>query len=416
MEENRTDRVRYMVEESSQFKVLLVDDRDENLFALETILKDENYVLIKAHSGKEALAHLLKDLDFHLIIMDVLMPGMNGFETAELIYSRDKLKNIPIIFLTALDVEGNIYRGYQAGAIDYISKPVVPELLKVKVRAFVELSEKNRQLLRQEKKLRTANRKLEWEITERKASEAKIKALNDDLAKKLEQLQSLDSFNYSISHDLMSPLNSITGLAGLLQTMYPEKFDKEVLEIVNHIMGSVDRMSKLIKDLLTFSRQANAEISKTDVSMSAMVKEVMEEISLTMPVSGAQIVIHELPDAYADTAMLKQVWTNLISNAVKYSQKKTDPKIEIGSTSNGNELVYFVKDNGAGFNMAHYHKLFSIFQRLHTDGEFNGTGIGLAIVKRIIERHDGKIWAESEIGKGSDFYFTLKQKENPIFG
>ena len=142
----------------------------------------------------------------------------------------------------------------------------------------------------------------------------------------------------------------------------------------------------------------------------------MEEISLTMPVSGAQIVIHELPDAYADTAMLKQVWTNLISNAVKYSQKKTDPKIEIGSTSNGNELVYFVKDNGAGFNMAHYHKLFSIFQRLHTDGEFNGTGIGLAIVKRIIERHDGKIWAESEIGKGSDFYFTLKQKENPIFG
>ena len=170
MEENRTDRVRYMVEESSQFKVLLVDDRDENLFALETILKDENYVLIKAHSGKEALAHLLKDLDFHLIIMDVLMPGMNGFETAELIYSRDKLKNIPIIFLTALDVEGNIYRGYQAGAIDYISKPVVPELLKVKVRAFVELSEKNRQLLRQEKKLRTANRKLEWEITERKAS------------------------------------------------------------------------------------------------------------------------------------------------------------------------------------------------------------------------------------------------------
>ena len=416
MEENRTDRVRYMVEESSQFKVLLVDDRDENLFALETILKDENYVLIKAHSGKEALAHLLKDLDFHLIILDVLMPGMNGFETAELIYSRDKLKNIPIIFLTALDVEGNIYRGYQAGAIDYISKPVVPELLKVKVRAFVELSEKNRQLLRQEKKLRTANRKLEWEITERKASEAKIKALNDDLAKKLEQLQSLDSFNYSISHDLMSPLNSITGLAGLLQTMYPEKFDKEVLEIVNHIMGSVDRMSKLIKDLLTFSRQANAEISKTDVSMSAMVKEVMEEISLTMPVSGAQIVIHELPDAYADTAMLKQVWTNLISNAVKYSQKKTDPKIEIGSTSNGNELVYFVKDNGAGFNMAHYHKLFSIFQRLHTDGEFNGTGIGLAIVKRIIERHDGKIWAESEIGKGSDFYFTLKQKENPIFG
>ena len=413
MEEYSTDPIRHMVEEEkSQFKVLLVDDRDENLFALETILKDENYHLVKAHSGKEALAFLLKDLDFHLIIMDVLMPGMNGFETAALIYSRDKLKNIPIIFLTAMDIEGNIYKGYQAGAIDYISKPVIPELLKVKVRAFVELSEKNRELVRQEKKLRAANRKLEWEIGERKLSEAKVKALNDDLAKKLEQLQSLDSFNYSISHDLMSPLNSITGLTGLLQTMYPEKIDKEVYEIVNHIMGSVDRMSNLIKDLLTFSRQANAEISKTDVSMTSIVNEVMGEISLTMPVSDVEIVIHDLPNAYCDTSMLRQVWTNLISNAIKYSQKKPDPPVEIGAVENNGELVYFVKDNGAGFNMANYHKLFSIFQRLHHESEFNGTGIGLAVVKRIVERHDGKIWAESEVGKGSDFYFTLKPKQN----
>jgi signal transduction histidine kinase len=413
MEKISTYQQRSMVEEASRFKVLLVDDRDENLFALETILKDENYQLVKAHSGKEALAHLLKDLDYHLIIMDVLMPGMNGFETAALIYDREKLKNIPIIFLTAMDIEGNIYKGYQAGAIDYISKPIIPELLKVKVRAFVELSEKNRELVRQEKKLRAANRKLEWEITERKLSEAKVKALNEDLAKKLEQLQSLDSFNYSISHDLMSPLNSITGLTGLLQTMYPEKFDKEVLEIVNHIMGSVDRMSKLIKDLLSFSRQANAEISRVDVSMKQIVSEVMQEISLTMPVTDAEIVIQELPDAYCDNSMLKQVWMNLISNAIKYSQKKPRPKIEIGGIADQNgELLYFVKDNGAGFNMANYNKLFSIFQRLHSENEFNGTGIGLAVVKRIIERHDGRIWAQSEVGKGSEFYFTLKAKEN----
>jgi two-component system sensor histidine kinase/response regulator len=405
-------QIRNMVEETSEFKVLLVDDRDENLFALETILKDENYHLIKARSGKEALAYLLKDLDYHLIIMDVLMPGMNGFETAGLIYNREKLKNIPIIFLTAMDIEGNIYKGYQAGAIDYISKPIIPELLKVKVRAFVELSQKNRELIRQEKMLRAANRKLEWEIAERKLSEAKVKALNEDLAKKLEQLQSLDSFNYSISHDLMSPLNSITGLTGLLQTMYPEKFDNEVLEIVNHIMGSVDRMSKLIKDLLSFSRQANAEISKVDVNMKDIVKEVMEEISLTMPVTDAEIVVHDLPGAYCDNSMLKQVWANLISNAVKYSQKKPEPKVEIGGILKNGELIYFVKDNGAGFNMANYNKLFSIFQRLHTENEFNGTGIGLAVVKRIIERHDGRIWAESEVGKGSAFYFTLKAKEN----
>ncbi len=412
IEEYSSDLINHMAEETSEFKVLLVDDRDENLFALETILKDENYQLIKANSGKQALAHLLKDLDFHLIIMDVLMPGMNGFETAALIYEREKLKNIPIIFLTAMDIEGNIYKGYKAGAIDYISKPIIPELLKVKVRAFVELSEKNRQLVRQEKMLRAANRKLEWEITERKLSEAKVKALNEDLAKKLEQLQSLDSFNYSISHDLMSPLNSITGLAGLLQTMYPEKFDDEVLEIVNHIMGSVDRMSNLIKDLLSFSRQANAEISKVDVSMKDLIADVMEEVSKTMPVTNAEIVVHELPNAYCDNSMLKQVWINLISNAIKYSQKTPDPKVEIGGKHENGDLVYFVKDNGAGFNMAHYNKLFSIFQRLHSESEFNGTGIGLAVVKRIIERHDGRIWAQSEVGKGSEFYFTLKVKEN----
>jgi two-component system sensor histidine kinase/response regulator len=357
-EEEGSFKISGMVEEKSPFKVLLVDDRDENLFALETILKDENYTLVKARSGKEALTYLLKDLDFHLIIMDVLMPGMNGFETAALIYDREKLKNIPIIFLTAMDVEGNIYKGYQAGAIDYISKPIIPELLKVKVRAFVELSEKNRELVRQEKKLRAANRKLEWEIAERKVSEEKVKALNQDLAKKLEQLQSLDAFNYSISHDLMSPLNSITGLTGLLQTMYPEKFDAEVLDIVNHIMGSVDRMSKLIKDLLLFSRQANAEINKVDVSMKQIVKEVMEEISLTMPIADAEIIIHDLPDAYCDNNMLKQVWVNLISNAIKYSQKKPQPRVEIGGMRDQDDFVFYVKDNGAGFNMAHYNKLF----------------------------------------------------------
>ena len=412
MEEYSSYKISGMAVENSPFKVLLVDDRDENLFALETILKDENYELIKAHSGKEALTYLLKDLDFHLIIMDVLMPGMNGFETAELIYNREKLKNIPIIFLTAMDIEGNIYRGYKAGAIDYISKPIIPELLKVKVKAFVELSEKTRELVRQEKMLRAANRKLEWEVAERKVSEAKVKALNEDLAKKLEQLQSLDAFNYSISHDLMSPLNSITGLAGLLQTMYPEKFDNEVLEIVNHIMGSVDRMSQLIKDLLSFSRQANAEISKVDVRMKDMVKEVMEEISLALPVADAEIIVHDLPDAYCDNSMLRQVWANLISNAIKYSQKKPHPRIEIGGVKENDDYVFYVKDNGAGFNMAHYNKLFSIFQRLHSENEFMGTGIGLAVVKRIIERHDGRIWAQSEVGKGSQFYFTLGAKSN----
>ena len=382
----------------------MVDDRDENLLALETILQNENYTLVKARSGKEALSILLNDVDFHLILLDVIMPIMNGFETAELIYNRERLVNIPIIFLTAMDIEGNIYKGYQAGAIDYIRKPIIPDLLKVIVRAFVELSEKTRELVKQEKRLRVANESLELEIKERKLSEAKIKLLNESLQKRLEQVEFLDSFNSSISHDLISPLNSIIALTSLLQTM---PIDGQVLELVNLIMKSSDRMAKLIRDLLHFSRQAHEEISMTEVSMKDLVNEVIHDIALSMPLSKTEVIIHDIPAVQGDNNMLKQVWTNLISNAVKYSQKKENPRVEIGAKQEQGKFVYFVMDNGAGFDMKNYNKLFEMFQRLHSEKEFNGTGIGLAIVKRIVDKHNGKIWAESNPGKGSNFYFTL---------
>ena len=382
----------------------MVDDREENLLALETILQNENYALVKANSGKEALSILLNDVDFHLILLDVMMPVMNGFETAELIYSREKLVNIPVIFLTAMDIEGNIYKGYQAGAIDYIRKPIIPDLLKVKVKAFVELSEKTRALVRQEQELRIANEKLELEITERKLSEAKIKSLNEILQRRLEQVESLDSFNYSVSHDLISPLTSIIALTNLLKDM---PIDDEAIKLVNLITTSSDRMTKLIRDLLHFSRQACEEISSTEFSMRDLVNEVVQDVALSIPLDKTQVVIHDMPTVQGDNTMLKQVWTNLFSNAVKYSQKKENPRIEIGAKQEQDKFVYFIKDNGAGFDMKNYNKLFEIFQRLHSEKEFNGTGIGLAIVKRIVNKHNGKIWAESNPGNGSNFYFTL---------
>lgn len=382
----------------------MVDDRDENLLSLEAILQNENYSLVKANSGREALSILLNDVDFHLILLDVMMPIMNGFETAELIYSREKLVNIPIIFLTAMDVEGNIYKGYQAGAIDYISKPIIPDLLKVKVKAFVELSEKTRELVRQEKALRIANEKLELEIAERTLSEAKIKSLNEILQRRLEQVESLDSFNYSVSHDLINPLTSIIALTNLLKDM---PIDDEAIKLVNLIMTSSDRMTKLIRDLLHFSRQAREEISSTEFSMRDLVDEVVQDIALSIPLNRTEVIIHDMPTVQGDNSMLKQVWSNLISNAVKYSQKKENPRIEIGARQEQGKFVYFIKDNGAGFDMKNYNKLFEIFQRLHSENEFNGTGIGLAIVKRIVNMHNGKIWAESNPGKGSNFYFTL---------
>lgn len=396
-----------MLDSKTEIKILLVDDREENLLTLETILKKDNYKLVTANSGKNALKCLLDDQDFHLIIMDVIMPGMDGLETAEMIYQREKLKNIPIIFLTAMDIEGNVYKGYQTGAVDYISKPVVPDLLKAKVGAFVELSIKNKALVAQEKKLRIVNQNLEREINERKLSEKKIKSLNDDLERRLEELQSLDAFAYSVSHDLMSPLNNINGLTNFLLNHHTSKFDDEALKILNMILDGTQKMSDLIKDLLLFSRQANAELIKDEFNMNEVVDDVLQEIAVHTSVQHMEIIVHDLPSATCDGNMIKQVWTNFISNAIKYSQKKDTPKIEVGACSQNGTPVYYVKDNGAGFDMKNYDKLFGVFQRLHNSKEFAGTGVGLAIVKRIIERHGGKVWAESVINDGSTFYFSL---------
>lgn len=388
-------------------KILLVDDREENLLTLETILPNEEYSFVKAGSGREALKVLLKDQDFHLIIMDVVMPGMDGFETAELIYSREKLQNVPIIFLTAMDVEENIYKGYKAGAIDYISKPFIPELLRAKVRAFVDLSLKNKKLIAQEEKLRKINQKLENEIQERRASEAQVRSLNQDLEQKLEELQSLDAFAYSVSHDLMSPLNNIEGLSSMLLTKFDANLDEKAKKVVNLIQDSAHKMSDLIKGLLLFSRQANTEIVKTELNMNELVTVVLEEMGSYHSLEKFNIEVAELPTVEGDGNMLKQVWVNFISNAIKYSEKKTAPHIQVGVREENEGLTFFVKDNGAGFDMKNYDKLFGVFQRLHKSSEFKGTGIGLSIVKRIVERHGGKVWAESILGQGATFYFSM---------
>ena len=397
------------MENSSDIKILLVDDREENLLALETILKNDEYQVVKARSGRQALQCLLDDQDFYLIIMDVVMPGMDGFETAEMIYGREKLKNIPIIFLTAMDIEENIYKGYKSGAVDYIRKPVVPDLLRAKVGAFVDLSIKNKRLIAQEEKLRAVNQELQREIMERKLSEKKVKALNKDLQEKLSELQSLDAFAYSVSHDLMSPLNNINGLTNLLIRQHSGQLNESGQKMLEMVLESTQKMSKLVKNLLLFSRQANAELKKAELDMNALVQVVLKEISAYKPLNGFKITVLELPSAQCDENMIRQVWINFISNAIKYSQKCESPEIEVGALMEGSTPIYYVKDNGAGFDMKDYDKLFGAFQRLHTEKEFEGTGIGLNIVKRIVERHGGRVWAESVLGQGATFFFTLEK-------
>src|SRR5882724_818995 len=237
-------------------KILVVDDREDNLFSIEAILEKDNYTIVKANSGRAALKILLSQHDFSLILMDVQMPDLNGLETATIIYERDKLKNIPIIFITAHDYdEDYIFKGYKMGGVDYIYKPINPNLLRVKVGVFVELYRKNHQLVQHEKKLLTANRALQKEIEERKASEEKVRFLNAQLVENNAHLKTvneeLDRFAYVASHDLQEPLRKIMVFSDKI--LMNENNDKETEKYFKKIITSSERMQLLINDLLSFS-------------------------------------------------------------------------------------------------------------------------------------------------------------------
>src|SRR6187549_2054013 len=240
-------------------KILVVDDREDNLFSIEAILEKDNYTIIKANSGRAALKILLKEHDFSLILMDVQMPDLNGFETANIIYERDKLKHIPVIFITAYsNDDDHIFKGYKLGGVDYIYKPINPELLRVKVAVFVELYNKNHQMLLQEQKLIVANRNLEREIHDRKVSEAKVTQLNEQLVENITQLKAtneeLERFAYVASHDLQEPLRKIMLFSGQLVAKYREVLNEEGTLCLDRIIKASERMQTLIRNILTVSR------------------------------------------------------------------------------------------------------------------------------------------------------------------
>jgi PAS domain S-box-containing protein len=511
--------------------ILLVDDRADKLLALQAVLGhlDENIVV--ARSGKEALRHLLQT-EFAVILLDVSMPGMDGFETAALIRKRPATEHTPIIFVTSLNqTENSITRGYQLGAVDYIITPIIPEVIRSKVSVFVELFKRTEQIKQQSERLRQLEEqaftrrlneavdKLEaetkrnrfftlaldmlgigtfdgrllqvnpaWErvlgyteeelksthsfdflhpddralaqemagkliqglptgyfevrarhkdgsyrwigwtaaafeaerlvyifgrdVTQRKTNEQEIELLNAQLNKRVQQLtdtnKELEAFCYSISHDLRAPLRAMHGFSQALIADHAEKLDEEGRHYVDRIAHSAKYMDSMLRDLLEYSRLTLCELPVARLDLDHELKEVLRNLEQDISAKNATIDIAlDARHALAHPATFRQVFWNLVTNALKFVPPERKPEVRIRSETNGTHVRISVMDNGIGIPPEHCERVFNLFERLHRDPAFPGTGVGLAVVRRAIERMGGRVGVESTVGTGSRFWLEL---------
>ena len=394
-----------------EIKILLVDDREDNLMSIEAVLEQKGYSFTRANSGRQALKILLKEHNFSLILMDVQMPDLNGFETATMIYEREKLKHIPIIFITANDYgDENMYKGYRAGAVDYIYKPINPELLKAKVSVFVELYNKNQQLRFQEQKLIAINNELEERVKQRTEELMKknleLESMNNEL-KKINM--DLDNFVYTASHDLKGPIANLEGLISILNKKLKDKIGEREAQLFNMIHVSISKFNNTIKDLTEITKvQKDLNEDLEYVSFTEITEDIKRDIQKLMDESGVILrEVYEVREMIYAKKNLRSVLYNLLTNGIKYRSPERPPQILIHTYRQDSFIVVSVADNGLGLNSSQQSKLFTMFKRMHT--HVDGSGIGLYIVKRIVENNGGKIEVESEQGRGTTFKVYFKQ-------
>ena len=387
------------------------------------------YDVDTATSGEEALKRVLKK-EYALIILDVQMPEMDGYEVAETISGYSRTKNTPIIFLSAVNVDKRfITKGYASGGVDYLTKPFDPDLLLLKVKTFIRLYDQTREL-------KLIGTSLKEEIETRKEAQKALENLNEELEEKVkERTRELLQMNHDLevsnaelqqyasvaSHDLQEPLRKIITFSHLIE----DRFLVNIPEAAQHIRKviiSAERMRNLINDLLNYSKLSIAfQFSLTD--LNAIIKETVNDLELTIAEKEAQLVVEDLPVIEAIPGQMRQVFQNIISNALKFSKKEAPPMIKIWGerteekneagkpSSFGEYLRIYIQDNGIGFNELYVRKIFILFQRLNRRDEYEGTGIGLAIVSKIIEKHNGLLTAKSVEGEGTTFIIVLPIKQ-----
>lgn len=401
--------------------ILIVDDKKENILPLKKILELHSLSVDAAESGEEALKKILKT-NYSLIIMDVQMPGMDGFEVVETLAGSNRTKDIPVIFLSAVNKQKKfISRGYESGGVDYITKPVDSDLLILKVKTFLKLFE-------QQQELKNIRDILSKEIEIRKEAEEnlerKVAERTKELLEKNQELEfsnhELQQFTWVVSHDLKEPLRKIEIFTKIIKEKYLIDEEK-AFDYADRTIGSAGRMAKLINDLMDYSRLSSVVLPEK-IEISNIIQEVLSDLEYVIDEKKAIIKLDDFPTLIGVPSQLRQVFQNLIGNALKFSKTDKAPIIEITSeiivtkdfeseiASDGNYCRITVKDNGIGFDERYLDKIFVIFQSLNDRAAYEGTGIGLAIAKKIIEKHNGLITAKSELEKGSSFIIILPLK------
>ena len=399
--------------------ILIVDDNQENIFSLKSLLTFHKFDVDSAASGEEALKKILQN-SYSLIILDVQMPEMDGFEVAEAISGYSKSKDIPIIFLSAVNTHKRfVIKGYDSGGIDYVTKPFDADILLLKIKTFYRLSEQTRRLNELEQTLREEIefRKKAEILLEKKVEErtAELKRSNE----RLEQSnKDLEQFAFIASHDLQEPLRKIQTFSNIAQQRYLDEKPK-VKSYLQRISSSANRLRDLISDLLNYSK-INAEEVFRKTNLNLILEETLTDLEYK-----SSIHIDPLPEIEVIPSQMRQVFQNLISNSLKFSRENIPCKIlikadliahkEIDSpaTAVGGFCRISISDNGIGFNNQYNSRIFEIFKRLNHAELYEGSGIGLAIVKKIIERHDGIIFASGKEDEGATFVIILPLRRSP---
>ncbi len=348
--------------------ILIVDDEPVNVRLLQTILELGGYRVIAAHEGAAAIELARASLP-DLIFLDIMLPQIDGFEVCKRMKEDPALREIPVIFVSALGDTIDKVRAFSVGGVDYVTKPIQGAEVLARMRTHLQL----------------------------RRMQIDLQALN----------QELEAFSYSVSHDLRAPLRWIAGYSRILLEDYGDRLDEEGRRHLRSIESAARRMNDLIEDMLFLSRVGRQELRITSVDLSAMALEVAALLRKSDPARHVDFEIAPDLAVSGDARLLRIVIENLLGNAWKYSGKQPAARIEFGSTEEGGRTVFHVRDNGVGFDMAAAGKLCTPFQRLHSEKQFEGTGIGLATVRRALRRLGGDVRAEGEVDKGATFSFTI---------